>query len=417
MNESAYRTWCYLTVSLLAILSVPVYGQQPAAVSGGQFEARFSSGIAAFRAGNLEQAEEDFTAATHLRPQFAEGYMNLALVQERMGKSADEIASLRTALRLKPALRGANLFLGIALYREDDFAAAQKALTHEVEQDPSNAKALMWLGIVDEAVNDPQSAVDVLNKAARLAPKDQDILYNRGHAALMLSQKSYEDMYQADPNSWRVHQVLAQAFAESDRHAQAVAEYQMAIKLAPNESELYENLGREYWKSSQLDLAQEQFAHEVALDPDNPMALYYLGSLHVDRDDPKDGVPLLAKALSIDPAIADANYYLGRGEMALGNTEDAVLRFQQAIQLANQAGNSGADLAQRSWYQLALGYRRLQRPDDARAALAEFQKLKQQSDAATAQNFEELKKRHEDAEKDKTQASAAVPAATGSAQP
>jgi tetratricopeptide (TPR) repeat protein len=392
-GESAYikLLWGFILVAALRASGVA----QQAATADGQFTATFANGVAEFQAGDLDHAERDFTEATKLHPQFAEGYLNLALVQERTGKSGEEIASLQSALRLRPLLKGANLFLGIAYYRENKFSEAKTALLREVAASPADPKALMWLAIVDEAVNDPQSAVDLLNKAAKLAPKDPDILYNRGRAALLLSQKSYEEMYRLDPNSWRVHQVLAQAFAESDRHAQAVAEYQLAIKASPDEPELYENLGREYWKSSQLDMAQEQFAKEAALDPDNPMALYYLGSLYVDRDNPADGVPLLRKALTIDPAIADANYYLGRGEMALGNVNDALVRFQSAIRLANQAGNSGADLAQRSWYQLGIGYRRLGRTEEARTALAQFQKLKQQTDAATAQNFEEMKKRHE----------------------
>ncbi len=395
MNGSAFISRFTIPLALLGTAAALALGQQPA--GSPLFTAKFADGVAAFRAGELDRAEQDFTEASKLNPRFAEGYMNLALVEERRGKSLEEINLLKSALRLKPALKGANLFMGIAYYREDRFEEAKAALTREIRLSPEEPKALMWLGIVDEAVNDPQSAVEVLDKAAKLAPKDLDILYNRGRAALLLSQKSYEDMYQVDPNSWRVHQVLAEAFAESDRHAQAVAEYLAAIKLAPGEPELCENLGREYWKGSQLDLAEAQFAKEVELDPDNPMALYYLGSLHVERDHPDEGVPLLRKALELDSSIADANYYLGRGEMATKDVDDAVVHFKKAIELAASAKESGADLAERSWYQLAIGYRRLQRTEDARAALDEFQKLKQQMDAAREQNLEELKKRHEKA--------------------
>ena len=42
-------------------------------------------------------------------------------------------------------------------------------------------------------------------------------------------------MFTADPKSWRVRQVLAQANAEAERHIDAIAEYQEAIKLAPTQ--------------------------------------------------------------------------------------------------------------------------------------------------------------------------------------
>jgi tetratricopeptide (TPR) repeat protein len=407
MNGSALIPRITVTLALLGGACTSAFGQQ--SVPSPLFKTKFADGVAAFRAGELDRAEQDFTEAVKLNPTFSEGYMNLALVEERKGKSPEEINLLNSALRLKSSLKGANLFMGIAYYREDHFEEARMALQRELRLSPDEPKALMWLGIVDEALNDPQSAVEVLDRAAKLDPKDLDILYNRGRAALLLSQKSYEDMYRVDPNSWRVHQVLAEAFAESDRHAQAVAEYLAAIKLSPNEPELYENLGREYWKGSQLDLAAAQFAREVELDPNNPMALYYLGSLHVERDQAEDGVPLLRRALDLDPSIADANYYLGRGEMATQDVNDAVVHFKKAIELAANAKESGTDLAERSWYQLALGYRRLQRTEEARAALDEFQKLKQQMDAARQQNLEEMKKRHEKTDENDRQPSASDP--------
>jgi tetratricopeptide (TPR) repeat protein len=378
------------------VWTAPSYGQSEGV------DAKFRDGNAAFRAGQLDTAAQDFSAVTKLAPHLAEGYMNLALVQERQGKTSEEIASLQAALRLKPALKGANLFLGIACFHQDKFAQARAALEQEVKLSPNDPKALMWLGIVDSASNDPESAITVLNKAAQIAPKDEDILYNRGRAALLLSEKSYQQIFQLNQNSWRVHQVLAQAFSESDRHSQAISEYKSAIALAPNEPELYESLGNEYWNGSQLELAEQQFSKEVEMDPENAMALYYLGSIRVERDNSKDGVPPLQRALELNPNIADASYHLGRGQIALGQDESAVSSFENAIK-----SDPGSDLAQRSYYELAIAYRRLQKPEDSRAALEQFKQLKAQADAKKAKNLEEIKKMHEKADDKNSQASAA----------
>jgi Flp pilus assembly protein TadD len=63
-------------------------------------------------------------------------------------------------------------------------------------------------------------------------------------------------MLHADPESWRVRQVLAQADAEADRDEDAVAEYQAAIKLAPNQPGLHEELGAEYQKTGKPEAAE-----------------------------------------------------------------------------------------------------------------------------------------------------------------
>lgn len=403
------RNWrqIHLATAILAaglsILSAFICGRaqgQKGHATAEPFDSIFRDGVASFRAGNLQSAEQDFRRAITLKPDFAEAYMNLALVEERLGNTSAEIEALDTALRLKPGLRGANLFLGVALYHQDKFEAARQALNREIRVTPGDSHALMWLGIVDDACNDPETAVNVLDEAARLAPKDIDILYNRGRAALLLSQKSYEQMFKVNPDSWRVHQVLAQAFSESDRHTQAIAEYQKAIKDAPNEPELHESLGNEYWRGSQLDQARAEFEREVKLDPDNPMALYYLGSIQIEESDPADAIASLQKALSIDPKMADACYYLGRGDLAVGKTEDAVIYLQRAIQMTTEAGTGGTDLMRRSWYQIALAYRRLHETDKAQAAFAEFQKLQQKMDTSSSKSLEEIKKQHQELDRD-----------------
>src|SRR5262249_23476719 len=126
------------------------------------------------------------------------------------GKNEEAIASLQNALKLKPRLRGANLFLGIAQYRLNQFAAAVASLKKETTYFPSSPEAWMWLGVVQLASELPDDAAQSLDRAYKLAPDNVDILYNRGRAHLLVSKNSYEKMYKANPDSWHVHQVLAQ---------------------------------------------------------------------------------------------------------------------------------------------------------------------------------------------------------------
>src|SRR5207302_1859760 len=96
-----------------------------------------------------------------------------------------------------------------------------------------------WFGKSREEMKKQWEAAAALDKAARLAPDNVDILYHRGRAHLLVSKNSYEKMFQVDPHSWRVHQVLAQADAEADRHEDAIAEYHAAIQIAPKQPGLH----------------------------------------------------------------------------------------------------------------------------------------------------------------------------------
>ena len=351
---------------------------------------KFQQGTSALQQGQLDQAAAAFESVVHDSPGFAEAYFDLGLTREQQGRFDDAITGLRRALTLKPALRGANLFLGIAEYRLNHYEPAIGALRREVKLNPSDAKAWMWLGVAELAAEKPEEAVLALDKAAQLAPDDVDILYHRGHAHMLVSKQSYERMFHADPNSWRIHQVLAQAASQGDRDLDAIAEYQAAIKSAPSQPGLHEELATEYWKADKLDEAEAEYRQELAIDPQSLLATYQLGSLLVERAKPQEGKPLIEAALRQNENLTNAYYYLGRAEMQLGNDPAAVGDFKRAV-----AGNTEPEIAQQAYYQLAQLYRRMHKTEEAQAALANFLKLQQEATEHQQQLFERKRKRQE----------------------
>jgi tetratricopeptide (TPR) repeat protein len=253
----------------------------------------------------------------------------------------------------------------------------------------------MWLGVVELAKGRPEEAAEALDKAAKLDPKNVDILYDRGRAHLLISKNSYDKMFKADPNSWRVHQVLAQADAESERHTDAIAEYEAAIKLAPQQPGLHEELGTEYRNAGQVDAADTQYRAELEIDPHNTSARYKLGALQVERGRPDEAKSLIEAALQQNPALPDAPYYLGRAQSQLGDDEGAVVSFQRVL-----SSNADPEIIQQAYYQLATIYRRLHRMDEAKAALAQFEKLKQETNERQQQIYDKKRKIQEtDSEK------------------
>lgn len=342
------------------------------------------------RAGSLDQAAEDFSAAAKMNPSFAEASFNLALVRMQQGKYEEAITSLNRSLSLKPRLRGAHLFLGIADYRRNEYDKAVPALRRETEIDPSNAQAFMWLGVAELAKGDAFAASAALDKAAELKPHDVDILYHRGRAHMLVSKASYEDMYKADPNSWRVHQVLSQSYADADRVDDAIAECQLAVNARPNEPGLHEELGDLYWRQNQLAKAETEFQNELKSDNESTESLYKLAVISLERSKTNVAAELLAQVLKRTPHSADAEYQLGRAQAQLGNVDAAVTNFQAAVA---DSGKSDTETLRQSYYQLAQLYRRQQKPEESRAALDSFMRLKQQADAQQSQNLQDKLRR------------------------
>ncbi len=347
----------------------------------------FRKGTESMRNGHLDEAAAGFTSAAQAVPTFAEAYLNLGLVREEQGRFDEAIANFQRALGLKPRLHGANLFLGIAYFRLGQLDKAFAAIQKESAAYPKDAPAWMWLGVVLLAQNKPEAAAEALDKAANLSPNDMDILYHRGRAHLLVSKNSYGRMFNVDPHSWRVHQVIAQANAEADRHMDAVAEYQAAIKLAPTQPGLHEELGSEYRGLGKVPEAEEAYLRELELDPHNALAKYKLGALAVEKGDGAKGKELIEAALKEKPGLLHADYNLGRAEMLLGNDAAAAQRLERAT----SAPGSDPEVIEQAWYQLGIVYRRLHRMEEAQKAMAIFQKLKD----ADAENSQRALKRYE----------------------
>ena len=342
-------------------------------------------GGAAMAAGNFSQAAAAYSQVTQARPDFAEGHFNLGLALLQEGKLDDAWAALDKSLRLKPGLRGANLFLGVIAYRENRYQEAETRFIRETVIDPHNAKAFMWLGVCRLAENNAQGAIAPLDKAYALDPDDTDILYHRGRAYLLVANSSYEAMFQLDHDSARVHQVLAEAYAQAQRNDEAIEQLRLAVATAPRLPGLHEELGDQYWVVGKLDQAGEAYRAELGIDPNAVTAKYKLGSLLVLNQKFGEGAELLREALSADPTLNDAHYYLGEAQAGTGDNRGAIREFELAI-----AANPADNRAMSAYYQMAGIYHRLHQPEKQRAAMDNFLRLKADAQQRRQQSLAQM---------------------------
>jgi tetratricopeptide (TPR) repeat protein len=367
MGNSEWKM-CLQRCALLMVLAVPALAQTTPNEAVNQ---AMQEGLAQMKQGNFTQAVAAYSQVTKLEPAFAEGYFNLGLADEKAGQFGEARTALQKALQLKPGLRGANLFLGTIAYRQNRFKDAEASLLKETRLDPRSAKAFMWLGICRLAEDNPQGAIAPLDKAYALDPSDVDILYHRGRAYLLVANASYDAMFKLDSDSVRVHQVLGEAYAQAYRNQEALNEFELTVKMAPQQPGLHEELGDQDWITGQLDKAAEAYRDELRIDPSAVSAMYKLGSLLVQGQSPAEGVKLLRSTLRLDPTLSDAHYYLGVGLVGTDQNEEATHEFQLAI-----APDPSGDRAMSAYYKLSQVYRKLHRTTEAQAALKNFEQMR-----------------------------------------
>jgi hypothetical protein len=106
-------------------------------------------------------------------------------------------------------------------------------------------------------------------------------------------------------------QWLARALQLEERDpVAAIDAYRRSLRLRPECTEAWINLGRMFAESGDPEAAHECFRSALALDPTDATAYYNLGVVAQDAGKEADAIGYYRRALEIDPRLAEAHYNL-----------------------------------------------------------------------------------------------------------
>jgi tetratricopeptide (TPR) repeat protein len=105
--------------------------------------------------------------------------------------------------------------------------------------------------------------------------------------------------------------------------AEAIADFDRAIELAPEDSELYLQRGDTYAEMGKTDLAIADFSKAIAMPPDNPEAYYLRARAYEDKGENALALADFEKVLELDKE---------RGEVPVEVKEFAQKRVEELLQ-------------------------------------------------------------------------------------
>ena len=79
-------------------------------------------------------------------------------------------------------------------------------------------------------------------------------------------------MIAIDPQSYRLHWFMGDAYFEKERYDEATKEYQEALELMPGNSYIYVNLGNVCYRQMNYVKAAEYYRRSLDSDPQNGQA-------------------------------------------------------------------------------------------------------------------------------------------------
>jgi len=143
-------------------------------------------------------------------------------------------------------------------------------------------------------------------------PNDRIAQYDLLLTRRSLSMQQIDKLVAIAPDSYHVHQLLGELYADRGEDEKAISEYRAVAAAAPDLPGIHFWLGHLYWKHGEADEAIRELTRELQLNPLHPEANGELGAVLVAQGDFVGAIPHLQSAIDSKPDLWPAYTQLGR---------------------------------------------------------------------------------------------------------
>jgi tetratricopeptide (TPR) repeat protein len=251
---------------------------------------------------------------------------NLGFAAFRAGALNEAVRALQieTTKNKDPKLRS---MLAAALMSRGDVEAAVKEFKQLGELIYADPRLAYGYAMSLAKVNNPQEATVVLNRLMTLDPPPEMLLQigqvygdiGDDERALVAFKKAA----QADPNLQGVSYNAGLALIHLNRSAEAVSEFEMAVKQNAEDVAAQYNLAFALLQIQQRDRAMTVLRDLVRTHPDHALGHYQLGKELLLAGQADKALPHLEKAVALDPTKEFIHFQLQAAYRKKGRTEEA----------------------------------------------------------------------------------------------
>ena len=269
----------------------------------------------------------------------------------------EAIRSYERAAQLDPKIRG--LFSSIARIDSQELGdkqAAQAALKKELPPIRGTPATDRDRGILSMEKGQPKDSLPFLLRWRGAESVSPDVYYYLGEAFTDLKVDTIRRLKQANPRSYRLHQILAEDYASVHDRAQAIAEYRQVLTMHPQLPGVHYELAR-LVSDTAIGEAVELLKAELLIDPQHYLAKGLLGRIYVATHQADAAIPLLQDALAAKPDLLEPRKALGQAWAEKKEFAKA-LQCYRAVEERNPSD-------EQIHFLLAQAYAAVDKPEDA----------------------------------------------------
>jgi tetratricopeptide (TPR) repeat protein len=263
------------------------------------------------------------------------------------GRYADAVKILTECLKYADNATNRTT-LAIAYMRQNEFEKALAEARTAVTIDPKHIGSHYVLGNIYYAKEDYKAALPELEMVFSEAP-DFEIARALGLAYLNLKQLDrarlhFEKMrMSAGKENADLHILFAKFYERTNNHADAELELKRALSIEPNKLKLNFYLGYlllQNGGTERMADAGAAFERELKLNPNDFYSWFFSGVVASSENDHQKAIPVLLKAVEINPSNGEAFLYLAQSQIEVNELAAAEKNLRRAIELEAKGGKN-----------------------------------------------------------------------------
>ena len=312
-------------------------------------------------------ALREYVRAADLLPNDAEVQVKAAAYLLAGGMFDDSLVRSRNALALNPRHVEARLLFAQATAGIKDFEAGVKEVEKSIEMNPTEPKSFAQLGTFRLAQGNLEKAEQAFKSAHEIAPNSVESLLGLGNFYMWTGRTSEAEQWlkkatAVAPQDRRAQHALSTLYLMSNRMAEAETPLKAYVEATPGPkarlilADYYFTTGRKgearqileavknepqvfsdarlrlsvmEFAEKRLDSAQKILDEALARDPDNAGVLLMKGRYFLTDAKYGEAAETLKKAVSMNPKVAEAQFWLGVACRNVGDSEGARVAFAQ----------------------------------------------------------------------------------------
>lgn len=348
-----------------AVLIIVILVSAPAIAEQSDLDALFGQARVAEKAGDYAGAARIYKQAMTVAPGNLEVLKRVGVLEQTELRFDDSVAHFQQVLAREPQYPEVNFYLGVSYFGRNDFPRAIQSFERELTSPKPHPRCRYYLALALQSSDRIDDAIAQLNQSLAENPKDADALYQLARIHKSASLQAIDRLKNLDPDSFQLHALMGEIYAEEEHYAEAAKEYQSALDKRPGAQGIHYSIGVAYWAQHHLEGAEREFTLALKENSADPMTNLYLGDIAVQEAHFAEALTYLRVAQKGQLNLPQIHLLLGKCYRAQNDLESAKTEFVAAIKADPTAASPH--------YLLAQVYRAQHNAEASARELAEYE--------------------------------------------